>query len=478
MIDNDIRVSTKNPLSDNTLNKQKIKTEPITPFDVIDPTKVTKPNKQDPSNQTSQNWLNYNPDSVFEKFLKSLGNSPILSDNLKKLLLNNQFINHNIKNDPVLNTLFETFIKNIEMDDKQILNFLKLQQNTYTKFNGDFFNSLRNLYKLNSNNEDFKIILRNFLRSYDCFVSINDTYKSINSTLKNIHENIPDILKEPFKELLDKIVTENYTKSNDLNLNLLKNEILPFIGRYVSKMNDFGPVRDYVSVLVHNLIRLETASKETFSTDLDNLFDYIKFNLQIGDEELNNLKLSLINSYETSSNTKNNSIDSLIDIIKTGIKDSSNVVNKGVMEDMADSLLFNQSVHIPLMHLFMPLNYNGMFMFSELWISKDYEDYTENKKNNYEQKETYNVFITFEIQNVGYFETTLLLKDNNLSLEILIPNKFVNHIDKIRNDISEIIQNKNISISDINVSECIKRRRFNEVFDNLTERKNGVNVVI
>lgn len=478
MIDNDIRVSTKNPLSDNTLNKQKIKTEPITPFDVIDPTKVTKPNKQDPSNQTSQNWLNYNPDSVFEKFLKSLGNSPILSDNLKKLLLNNQFINHNIKNDPVLNTLFETFIKNIEMDDKQILNFLKLQQNTYTKFNGDFFNSLRNLYKLNSNNEDFKIILRNFLRSYDCFVSINDTYKSINSTLKNIHENIPDILKEPFKELLDKIVTENYTKSNDLNLNLLKNEILPFIGRYVSKMNDFGPVRDYVSVLVHNLIRLETASKETFSTDLDNLFDYIKFNLQIEDKELNNLKLSLINSYETSSNTKNNSIDSLIDIIRTGIKDSSNVVNKGVMEDMADSLLFNQSVHIPLMHLFMPLNYNGMFMFSELWISKDYEDYTENKKSNYEKKETFNVFITFEIQNVGYFETTLLLKDNNLSLEILIPNKFVNHIDKIRNDISEIIQNKNISISNINVSECIKRRRFNEVFDNLAERKNGVNVVI
>ncbi|WP_326910403.1 hypothetical protein [Sedimentibacter sp. MB31-C6] len=478
MIDNDIRVSTKNPLSDNTLNKQKIKTEPITPFDVIDPTKVTKPNKQDPSNHTSQNWLNYNPDSVFEKFLKSLGNSPILSDNLKKLLLNNQFINHNIKNDPVLNTLFETFIKNIEMDDKEILNFLKLQQNTYTKFNGDFFNSLRNLYKLNSNNEDFKIILRNFLRSYDCFVSINDTYKSINSTLKNIHENIPDILKEPFKELLDKMVTENYTKSNDLNLNLLKNEILPFIGRYVSKMNDFGPVRDYVSVLVHNLIRLETASKDTFSTDLDNLFDYIKFNLQIEDKELNNLKLSLINSYETSSNTKNNSIDSLIDIIRTGIKDSNNVVNKGVMEDMADSLLFNQSVHIPLMHLFMPLNYNGMFMFSELWISKDYEDYTENKKSNYEKKETFNVFITFEIQNVGYFETTLLLKDNNLSLEILIPNKFVNHIDKIRNDISEIIQNKNISISDINVSECIKRRRFNEVFDNLAERKNGVNVVI
>jgi hypothetical protein len=225
------------------------------------------------------------------------------------------------------------------MDGNEIINFLKFQQNSYTKFHGDFFNSLRTILKNNSNNTDFKGILRNFLKSYDCFVSVNETYNSIQSSLKNIYNSLPKVLKEPLGNLIDKLILDNYTNSSDLNLTLLKNEILPFIGRYIAKMNDFGPVRDYVSVLVHNIVRLESSSKENFSTDLDNLFDYLKFNLNIGEKNLQNIKLSLINNYETTKNIKGDSIDSFIKLIESGIKDSDNIVNKGVMEDITESLL-------------------------------------------------------------------------------------------------------------------------------------------
>jgi hypothetical protein len=167
MFDNNINIKTNNPVSDNNLNKPKVKTEQVAPFNVADPTRVTKAAKKDQESQTGQNLFNYNPDSVFDKFIKSLKISPVLSESAKKLLLNRQFINQNIKNDPVLGTLFESFLQSIVMDDAEILKFLKYQQGTYTKFYGEFFDNLRELLSSYPNNKDFQTLLRNFLRSYD-----------------------------------------------------------------------------------------------------------------------------------------------------------------------------------------------------------------------------------------------------------------------------------------------------------------------
>lgn len=476
MLDNNISIKTNTQINDNHLNKPKVKTEQILPFDVIDPTKVTKTPKQDPGNQTRQNLFNYNPDSVFEKFIKSMINSPVLADGAKKLLLNKQFINHNIKNDSILSTLFEAFLRSIEMNDTEILNFLKFQHGTYTKFNGEFFDTLRSLLKNNPNNIDFKTTVRNFLRSYDSFVSVEETNKSINAALKNIEKNLPEMLVKPFNEMASKLILDN-TNGLDLNLSLLKNEILPFVGRYISKMNDFGPVRDYVSVLVHNMVRLEAASKDNFADNLDNLFEYIKYSFDINDKDMESLKLSLINTYETSSNVNNTSIVSFLKLLESGVKESENLVNKGLMEEMTESLLFSQNVHIPLTHMFLPLNYNGMFMFSELWIGKEYEESSDKKKKQ-ENTQVYKVFITFDIQSLGYFETTLVMKESKLALDIYIPSSLSSSIDTIRNDISNLLNKGNLSVSNLSVQESVKKRKFSEIFSNFTERKSGVDVTI
>ncbi len=476
MFDNNINIKTNNPVSDNNLNKPKVKTEQVAPFNVADPTRVTKAAKKDQESQTGQNLFNYNPDSVFDKFIKSLKISPVLSESAKKLLLNRQFINQNIKNDPVLGTLFESFLQSIVMDDAEILKFLKYQQGTYTKFYGEFFNNLRELLSSYPNNKDFQTLLRNFLRSYDCFVSVEETNKSINAALKNIERNIPEMLKKPFNEMTGRLISDN-SKGIDLNLNILKNEILPFMGRYISKMNDFGPVRDYVSVLVHNIVRLEAASKDNFADSLENLFEFIRYNFDVDEKYMESLKMSLINTYELSSTVKSNSADSFLKLLESGINNSSNPVNKGIMEDMAESLLFSQNVHIPLTHIFLPLNYNGMFMFSELWIGKNYEE-SKDKKRKQEFVQTHKVFITFDIQNVGYFETTLVLKENRLLLDIYVPSSLSDYTGKIKDDLSKILSKSNLSVSDIKVQESVRKRRFNEVFSNLAERKSGVDVTI
>lgn len=75
-------------------------------------------------------------------------------------------------------------------------------------------------------------------------------------------------------------------------------------------MNDFGIIRNYVSVLVHNLVRLEYGSKANFSEELESLFEFLKYNFQLDKKQMELLKTSLINTYEAKTNIKNHSIES------------------------------------------------------------------------------------------------------------------------------------------------------------------------
>ena len=468
MIENNISVKPNNHISDNAVTKLKPKTE--IPFDVTDPSKVTRTPEKESESQVKQELFNYNPDSVFDKFVKSLQNSPVLSASAKKLLLSKQFINGNIKKDPILSVFFESFLKNIEMNDSEILEFLKFQKGTYTKFQGEFFNELRN-FLAGDDRKDFKIILNNFLRSYDCFVSVEETNKSIGAAIKNIERNLPDILKATFNEMTEKLIYD--AKYIDLNLGILKNEVIPFLGKYISRMNDFGILRDYVSVLVHNLIRLEFASKDIFFDELENLFVYLKYNFDIDDKQMDMLKKSFIDTYETTSNVKNDSVKAFLTLLKDGAAKSESPVNKSLMKEMADSILFSHNVNIPLIHMFLPLSYKGMFMFSEIWIGKE-----DRKKASTGYEQTHKVFITFDIQNLGYFETILKLSKNKLLLDIYVPSCISSYTEKIKKDLDALLCKNGIITEGINVRECVKVRRFNEVFPNLAERKNSIDVTI
>lgn len=311
--------------------------------------------------------------------------------------------------------------------------------------------------------------MSNFLKTYDCFVSVEETTNSINSAIKNIENNLPEMLKSTFKELTGKLI---YDKNNlELNLKLLKNEIIPFLGKYISKMNDFGAIKNYTSVLIHNLTKLELASKENLSYELENLFEFLKYNYNISEKQMKFLKESLISSYEETNTVNNDSLKTFFTLLKKGAVESENPVNKGLIKEMTDSILFNHSINLPLIHLFLPLNYNDTYMFSEIWIEEESKD----KDHKYEK--SHKAFITFDIQNLGYFEIVLKLNDNNIMLDIYVPNSISAYTDKIKKDLSTLLDNKGITVKDIRVGEGTRVRRFNEIFTNLGER-NSIDVKI
>ena len=485
MLEN-IKISANNINStNNNLNsraKVPEKPENLSPFDILDPNIVNKSLKQEGASLNNQGGnIAYNPNSIFVKFLQSLDLAPTLIENMRKLLLSKQFVNSNIKNNPLMKLFFEEFVKDINMDNEKMLDFIKFQHNNYTKFSGEFFNFIRNALKA-SPNDDFKNLIGNFVKSYDCFLSADETTKAIASILNQINDSMPDVLKDTFGAMANKILVDNPEKNADINLNLLKSEIIPYLGKYVAKTNDFGAIRDYISVLVHNIVRLEKGLQNNFSNSVDNLLDYMKYSFNLSDKDISDLKYALINNFRAYSEIKNNSLDFMFKLIDSGVKDTNNYVNKTTFESIEESLLISNNVQIPLVHIFLPVNYNGIFMFSELWISKEIydENVNENSKDasrKSENSDLYKFFLTFDIDNVGYFETIIFSKNNKVSLEIFVPSSLKDFSSKIKTDITNIVKKNNIAISDIYVNECTRQRKFNEVFGTKFIKERGINVI-
>lgn len=467
--------------TNNNLNRPKVPdgTDHNIPFDILDPTRVNKPLKQEGSELNPKDNSMHNPNSIFEKILQSLDAAPTLSEGMKKILFSKQFVNSNIKSDPLLKAFFDQFVKDINMDKEKMLNFVKFQHNSYTKFSGEFFNFLRDAVRLNQNN-DFINIVGNFLKSYDCYLSTPETTNTISNILKNITYYLPDILKDTFSSMTSKLLLDNPETGADINLHLLKSEIIPYLGKYISKTNDFGSVRDCISVLIHHIVRLETGLKDNFTNNVDNLFNYLRYAFNLSDKDISELKYSLINNFRQQGQIKDNSLDFMFKMIETGIHDNKNLTNRTTFEGITESLLANNNVHIPLIHIFMPVNYNGIFMFSELWINKQIDNNADKNNSGKKQNasnEIYKVFITFDIDKLGYFETTLFSRDDKLSLELLVPSGLKNNITNIKSDIANIIKRNGLNIADIYVNECIKQRKFYEVFDKKFIKERGINVI-
>ncbi len=468
--------------TNNNLNRPKMpeRSENLSPFDILDPNIVNKSLKQEGASFNNQGNIAYNPNSIFVKFLQSLDLAPTLIENMRKILLSKQFINSNIKNNPLLKLFFEEFVKDISMDNEKMLDFIKFQHNNYTKFSGEFFDFIRDALKANPN-DDFKNLVGSFMKSYDCFLSTDETTKALANILNQISINMPDFLKDTFEAMTKKLLVDNPESSADINLNLLKNEIVPYLGKYISKTNDFGIIRDYISVLIHNIVRLEKGLKDNFSNNVDNLFNYIKYSFNLSEKDISDLRYALINNFRGHSNIKNNSLDFMFKLIDSGIKDSNNYINKTTFESIEESLLVCNNVQIPLIHIFLPVNYNGVFMFSELWINKEIFDDKVNdengKENEKENSETFKIFLTFDIDNIGYFETIIFSKNNKISLDIFVPNALKSLTNKIKDDITNIVKKNNLNVSNIYVNECTKQRKFNEVFSTKFIKERGINVI-
>ena len=131
---------------------------------------------------------------------------------------------------------------------------------------------------------------------------------------------------------------------------------------------------------------------------------------------------------------------------------------------------------MPFTHIFLPVNYNGQFMFSEIWIEKNDEAA---KKGTFSYEENpIHIFLNFEIKQLGHFEASIVLSGNNINLELSCPSSLSQEQNKISKSISEILSSNGFNSEHIKLNTDNSKKTANLITEKIYERKNVIDVSV
>ncbi|MDD3142020.1 MAG: hypothetical protein PHX08_24080, partial [Lachnospiraceae bacterium] len=260
------------------------------------------------------------------------------------------------------------------------------------------------------------------------------------------------------------------------NIQLLKNEIIPFLSGYISKTHDMGKIRNLVSLLAFNTARYENGGLESVSKSFKRLLNFQAFSRYFKGVNEENLMQVLANTDFEKTAGKNDWADSFLNVIRAGVRGEGGMENKQIFEHIMNAILLNESVYMPVLHLMIPVELNGNFMFSEMWIDPEAEDTEENGSETQARK--IKMLIKFDIKNVGLFDLILLYSEGKANIQLSYPEKLAPLEKVIEQGMNKIMADNNILPQTLNLKAGNSTQALSEIFPKLKERKNTINVRI
>lgn len=439
---------------------------------IVDPSKVTRGDSRNDFQDSGNPTLAPHYESNFGKFIQLIKNTPDIMDLLPQMFLGRMETLITSGIDQGFASEIAQYMDMMKMNEGEFSAFFKSQLDNSVGFKNLFFSVLRDFIDSDASSE-FKNNILGFLKKYNDLTSNERVLVSISQNLKNIIAYIPKSEGAEIEELLKSLNLNAKAGDTNANAALLKEEIIPKIARYISRYHDFGPVRNFVTALTLDVARYENGNKDEALQAFKILSSFNSFKSRLGnmnDETLNSIFEKLLVDKAT---TKSPLADSLVNIIKKGLEGQAGYENKLIFQNVVQSILINSSVYMPLLHIMLPVEMAGRFMFSEVWI-----DPNDKSKSNSEEKRSIKLLLKFDIENIGFFDMIVYLQGKELDLQLYYPEKLEGAQKEIQKKLSGIIQNNGLGFKSLHMAKSQKRLSISEVFPQILERRNNINVTV
>mgnify|MGYP000858726255 CR=1 FL=1 len=438
------------------------------------PSKVTRPDGDGKGRDLDSFLLE--EDSVFGRFIARLKETPTLDRTLGKV------VTAALAEAPAAEggeaaqaaAPLRDFAGQIALKQEDMLESLMFQQENATVFSGGLFGMLKEL-SARSGDPQLDLRIADFLKAFEGYFSAESTTKSIAQGLQKMQGEIPANYAKELKQLADKITVSPAGSNAGKNLEVLKKEIVPYLGRYVAKTNDYGKVREGISMLMHDISGLEAGTKKNLAAKYGDLSSYCRYNLKLTDGAMRLLDSFFAEAVKKNLNEAGDKFsDSLIKLISLGVKDGAEGVDKSVFRDMCTSLLLDNSVYMPFVHMYLPVDFQGKSMFAQLWVEKNKAD----EKTPAAAEKRTRLFLTFDIEELGYFEAEVRLLGKHAELSLNCPEKLRKYKGEITPEISGILDRNGLTPDGVKLEFGRRPEVGEKIIEMVNERKRIVNVSV
>ena len=410
-------------------------------------------------------------DSNFQTFLQRLRAAPSMSESLSHLFAGERTVVLSGMSEGVATEMAKAF-ELLEMDEGQLLEFLKGQMRAGTRFGGALFALLRGAYARASSDAVQTDILK-FLKSYADFSSTAHIEGNLLRELRGMADTMPASWGAKLYELLAQL--ENGIAAGDRqgNLALLQKGVIPYMSEYVERTHDMGTPRELLTMLTLNVARYQNGSVENLLELFHQLGGYGTLKGQLGGIDDQSL-LTLLQSGTGRDARAVQFADHLSAAAAAALRGEGSADVQQIFRNLVSAMLVNESVYMPINHYLLPLEWNGRMLFSELWVDPD----AENDRGDGSGRKDHGMKLLFKIdvQSLGFFDVILTTRGSEVEVQVGCPAQALPFAQRIEQSLTDIVRRNDLTPARVTVRRMDKPVTLTEVFPKIFEKRSGVNV--
>lgn len=442
---------------------------------VPDPARVTRADgrteQQDAGNALQSDVLRY--DSNLQTFLEQLRQMPELAQVMEKALLQLRGVVSTPGLQQGVAKELAEFLQMLQLDADGFRQMFMEQVQAGNRFSGALFSLLRQTYHV-LNGEQARVAVLEFAKRYIDYSATGHIGKSMLSLLKQMPGYLPQSWRGRLEEMTARLENGLAAGARAENLALLQQEIIPYLGNYVERSHDLGALRALLNLLVLSTARYENGAEGPLLLAFRQLGS---FGGLLGG--LNNLDdaavLKLLRENDFARAADSAFAQGFAKAADQALRGTFGPDARDSFAQVIHSLLINESVYMPLNHMFFPVEWNGKMMYSELWVDPDAEDENSGKEN---PGDKIQFLFKLDLESLGFLEITLAARGEQVDLHIYGPDGVSANNEIIAGDMEKILARHQLKGNSIQVTKLETPLSLTQVFPNLFEGKRGVNVKV
>ena len=464
--------------------------ENIPQFNLQDITKVIK---TAPDTELLMQNNGLPPDDKTSALLLDLLKDPAVAVSyLKNISMLQEIFNLVPANNQVLSKEIEELFTAMLLTPEELAGEMQLQGDGATQFSGDLFDALRGLLEGQASIARESILAQDDnvgpqIMKYSALQkAVVDVLKSMSAynTRGNVMTAVANNLEylarslAPSRGLSEELQTlsEQFRQpGSESRFDILKKEVMALFGKVEESILFSPKMSKTISIVIYNMSRYSDGL-DSMEASLDKLFAFIP-----GNDDREAIVTQITRFLEKPERERiegqSKVLDKLIQIIDKQVENEEVLRASGdKLEKVVQSLLSSPCNFTPLLHFILPMQYNDIQSFMEIWINPNGQEDAPERAAGYDGN--YHLFMVFDVGSLGRFNMELYVRDQTIDFFLFCPPTYTGLFADTKGDIARVIGQLGYKFGDIHITDLERERSLMEVFRSLPYKRTGVDVKI
>ena len=441
--------------------------DPSVPFQLTELAKVIK---TDPQNSLLQQNNGMVPKDEMPSILMNLLKDPSVTVGfLKNIFMLEEIISLLPVNNTTLTQEIEQLFAQLLVPPEGIAAELVRQETASSSFKGELFDFLRNILK-DMPKPEMRFAVSNLLKSLNGQRTRASILQSVANSLGFLSENLSG--NANLSEKLQQLAVALRLPDAPAAFTPLKDEILAALKEVQDSILYTPKLQKIVPLIIYNLSR--------FQDNPDFLNEAVGTLISALDgEEQKELVSALLRKEILLSPGKNAVPSKVMDVIakiigREAAEEELSLLGAEKLEKIVHSLLSSPCNYTPLLHFIIPVEYEDMRSFAELWVDPNSEE----AKMAGAGDDCIHVLVVFDVEGIGRFEAELFTKGMSMVLSLLCPAAYVPAFKGLETTLARVVGTTGYTLRETSIGKLERQRSLMDVFKTLPYKRTGIDVKI